>query len=82
MYKQKKMCNNAQKSLFFPICKLPLAHSLISKNTVCVCEGAMIRTANNLTMGKEFQFGKTFIFLCGSPLQTDTVRRYLSGLHG
>jgi len=25
MYKQKKMCNNAQKSSFFPICKLPLA---------------------------------------------------------
>lgn len=27
----------------------------------------MIRTANNLTMVQEFQFGKTFIFLCGSP---------------
>lgn len=33
------MCNNAQKSLFFPICKLPLASSQISKNTVCLQGG-------------------------------------------
>lgn len=33
------MCNNAQKSLFFLLCKLPLASSQISKNTVCMWGG-------------------------------------------
>lgn len=50
---------------FQSVNSLQLALRLVK--TQCVCEGAMIRTANNLAMVSEFQLGKTFICLCGCP---------------